>query len=105
MRPINSELEFQLNGLGVFTLAPFSRETEEKNKGSGLIDLLRSPYGVMVIINERYYELLNVYCKEHFDGHLKTMRINKFGKTSLTQLRCDTDNISFQRRTIQVGKF
>jgi hypothetical protein len=81
-------LKYKLYGLGVFTLAPFSRAYFEQKNGRGFLDLLLSKTGVPLMENK---QSLNIYCKEHFQGILKELAIHQYGHVRVTQLRCESE--------------
>ncbi len=83
-----SALSYQLNGLGVFNLAPYSVATAEK-KLHNPIDQLMSEAGLSVITPQYRIGLLQNYCKEHFNGDLKYLSNTPFGELKLQRLKCE----------------
>lgn len=93
LKQSDAALEYRLYPLGVFTLAPFSRAHFEQNAGRGLVDLLTSKSGVLLVANERRYRFLKIYCSEHLHGVLKELTSNQYGQIRVAQLRCDNGGV------------
>ncbi|MBA3536111.1 MAG: hypothetical protein H0T84_05805 [Tatlockia sp.] len=80
---------YHLYGLGVSTLAPYTYAYSEEKAGRGVKDLLTKKKGVPMMALPEYFELLKVYCKEHFQGELQDLFSKKFGEYSIKQVRCN----------------
>lgn len=87
LRPSELETDHRIQALGVFTWAPFSRAYAETIVGNGFVDMLRSSTGVMVIAGQPHIDLLEIYCEEHFDGHLEKID-GRFADIAANKFRC-----------------
>ncbi len=83
-------LHYQLYGLGVFTLAPFSVAYAEQKAGRGMIERLMSKNGIPIIAYESSIQILGIYCNEHYHKNLKQLSVQPFGDTTLQWIRCDS---------------
>ena len=81
---------YQLYGLGVSTLAPFSRASVEQNAGRGLLARLTSEQGVAIIADEGNIERLRVYCQEHMRGELQKLSSQRYGDVVVQWQRCES---------------
>jgi hypothetical protein len=81
-------MTYQLYGLGVSTLAPFSVARSESLVGRGLIDRLRSPEGALILANSELIAMLAIYCQDHFDGRLETIASPPADLIAPTSYRC-----------------
>ncbi|MFW7343421.1 hypothetical protein V0R37_17995 [Pollutimonas sp. H1-120] len=81
-------MRYQIYGLGVFTLAPFSISYYQQNKEIGMLSQLRSTQGASILIDKERQQLLDQYCLEHMQARLKQISERKYGTLSLKQLRC-----------------
>lgn len=88
LKQIDAAMNYQLNGLGVFTLAPFSREHLNISQGNGIIKQLTAPSGVALIASDHNLKLLAKYCSEHFEGALETLSYNSYGHVEVKTMRC-----------------
>lgn len=84
-----SAMSYRLYSLGVFTLAPFSVATAEYRAGHGMTDLLLGESGIPIVANEQRFGYLAAYCKEHFRGDLKELKVKQYGKVNVSWRRCD----------------
>lgn len=82
---------YQLYGLGVFTLAPFSVAWAEDKKGRDLTGQLIGETGVPIIATEYSFRLLDTYCREHMHGNLQELSSVTYGEFALSRRRCITD--------------
>jgi len=82
------ELNYKLYGLGTFTLAPFGHARRESQNGRGLVDLLRSSNGVIILAVPRQFKLLEIYCEEHFNQHLQIIDVTRYGELEAKRLSC-----------------
>lgn len=93
LKQSDAALEYQLYSMGVFTLAPFSLAYFEQSAGRGLVDLLTSKHGALMIADERRYRSLNMYCSEHLHGALKELASTQYGQVRVAQIRCDSEEV------------
>ena len=82
-------MHYQLYGLGVSTLAPFSIAFAEHQAGHGMIERLMSQKGVPVIAAEFLLKSLDVYCTEHHHGNLRWLSTQEYGPVVVNWLRCE----------------
>lgn len=85
----SAAMSYQLYGLGVFTLAPFSVATAEQKVGRGMTDLLVGESGLSIIANKQRFGYLNTYCRERLHGDLKEISIQEYGQIQVSQRRCE----------------
>ena len=85
-----SAMKYQHYSLGTDTLAPFSRAFLEEKNGTGMIARLISKEGVPIIADKPLFDLLAIYCKEHFDGDLEELVSQQYGHIHLSWRRCNT---------------
>ncbi len=87
---------FQLYGLGVFTLAPFSVPYSEALFGRGMVPWLLSENGADIFSNGSPIALLEAYCIEHHYGtRLVKRTIDKSPHlTSVENFRCQSETYS-----------
>jgi len=75
------------------SLIPSTRAYVEQAAGRGMVSRLLSQTGIPVITDNGYpddkYYLLQTYCREHFDGVLIELFNAEYGRTRVTQLRCE----------------
>lgn len=83
-------LNFQIYGLGVFTLAPFSRAYLEAKNQRSVIDLLLSREGAMMVASNQYYKLLGKYCEQHYRGGVLVQSRYAMSSAPVYRLRCET---------------
>jgi hypothetical protein len=81
-------MSYDLYGLGVSAIAPFSVAVAEEKNGSSLIDLLVKEDGVPIIGNKQNFRLLEIYCKEHLNGDLKELKNQQFGSIQVSWRQC-----------------
>ncbi len=86
--PTPTTQSYQLHGLGVFTLAPFSVAYAQELAGNGFITRLRSAEGLHLIATQRQVSLLATYCKEHLAGELKSLPTPPLGALPVSRQRC-----------------
>jgi hypothetical protein len=85
---------YRLYGLGVFTLAPFSRAAAEEAAGTGFVARLTAPQGILIVANPRQLKLLANYCTEHFGGALEVLPTAAIGTLPISRQRCRADSDS-----------
>ena len=78
----------QLYGLGVSTLAPFSTAYAEQRNNRGITDLFQKPSGVPFLAVDSQYDLLEIYCREHFQGKLLEVSRRSVGNQIVSYRRC-----------------
>ena len=86
--PTPTTQSYQLHGLGVFTLAPFSVAYAQELAGNGFITRLRSAEGLHLIATQRQVSLLATYCKEHLGGALESLPTPPLGALPVSRQRC-----------------
>lgn len=86
----NARPDFQLLGLGVFTIAPFTRLMHLADLGDGVLHQLTSLEGILVIANDERFALLAGYCAEHLGGTLRELNRSSYGNLTVSQRRCVT---------------
>ncbi|WP_162591217.1 hypothetical protein [Variovorax sp. PBL-E5] len=64
-------MHYQLYGLGVSTLAPFSVASAEERRGRGMVARLLSTEGVPLLATDKSLRLLGDYCREHHRSELQ----------------------------------
>ena len=62
--------EYRPEVFGVFSLAPFSRNTMEQANGNGFVQRLQSPEGVLIVTKPLPIRFLKIYCRERLGGEL-----------------------------------
>lgn len=90
LKQSESAMKYQHYSLGTDTLAPFSRAFLEEKNGTGMIARLISKEGVPIIADKPRFDLLAIYCKEHFDGDLEELVSQQYGHIHLSWRRCNT---------------
>lgn len=80
---------YKLYGLGVFTLAPFSRPFADQQAGRGMTDLLVKETGVFIVAAAPYFKYLEIYCQEHFHGQIKELSTKQYDSIVVNQQRCE----------------
>jgi hypothetical protein len=89
LRTTQSAMSYQLYGMGVSLLAPFSVAMTEEKNGSGFTDLLVQEGGIPIIARKQDFQLLGVYCKQHLDGFLKELKNQQFGSVLVSWRQCE----------------
>ena len=54
-----------------------------------MTDLLLKEKGVPIIANAGLFNMLDIYCKEHFHGQLKELSAKQYGAIEVSQRRCE----------------
>lgn len=88
LRQPEGPMKYQLYGLGVFTLAPFSTANSEENIGRGMVRRLLSTQGVPVLAGQEHIAALNNYCSEHYSGLLRELAKEEHGQLNVRWLAC-----------------
>ena len=81
-------MQYQLHSLGAFTTAPFSRAFVAQHAGNGMVATLLSRGGIRVLAAPFQFELLRIYCAEHYSGELIDLSQQQFGKLQMRHVRC-----------------
>ncbi|MGH8559419.1 MAG: hypothetical protein ACRESZ_18620 [Methylococcales bacterium] len=89
LKQSKSAMSYQLVGLGVFTLAPFSVASAQERIGHGITKRLVEESGVPVVANEQRFGFLGTYCKEHLNGELKEISRQYYGQVIISWRRCE----------------
>lgn len=82
---------YRLYSLGVFTHAPFSVSKSEQVLGGGMIERLTSQEGIPIVADKRRFDLLKIYCKEHFGGVLDELAAREYGQVVVSWRRCQSN--------------
>jgi len=90
LKQSESAMKYQHYSLGTDILAPFSRAFLEEKNDTGMIARLISKEGVPIIADKPLFDLLAIYCKEHFDGNLEALSSQQYGHITLSWQRCNT---------------
>jgi hypothetical protein len=78
-------------GLDSFNHAPFSVANTEQIAGRGFSERLRTTAGIPIVALPNHLKMINIYCREHFNGQLH--RFIKYQARSLQvqQIRCEAN--------------
>lgn len=88
INPPAAAMHYQLYGLGVFTLAPFSTAVHEVKSGRGMLTMLFDEKGFPAIIHQAHLDMLDVYCRERDAGKLIVESTRQYGVLKITNVRC-----------------
>lgn len=77
--------------LDTFMFAPYSNASAEAKAGNGLIESLQEPQGIRIVLSRQQYQMLQIYCREHYGGRLLVRTVYIGAATAVQQMRCDKE--------------